>query len=684
MRRQSLDWPRRFWLFACSAFCLHYGTFVHSVFHKGFLHASLNHDEISGEPEMTKQPPPLAHLCSHLHPNSCSHEGGKASITAPSTGTTYHMEHKPAATLPLHGKYTFESNTKESLALLEQNHHTFFEKGLRHVAYRGEGPFGSLGATESRIQAAFVNLGTFVQDGANSNLLNDAFAFLESKTAARNVDPGLLLETQSKGGAVEKTVQIPKSEMALPIAQLRDSQYVGAIGVGTSPQFVHPIFDTGSTNVWVVSKSCETETCSKVTRFDSRASTSFYEGENPLRLDITFGTGKISGTIGRDVFQLGDIKVQNQSFGLVESEVANEGATSNIFELINFEGIVGLAFPELSSTGQVPFYDNLIQQNDIESTEIAFYLVNTQAVLADSHPNTSSLQQSVTVGSDGSAQTPSSQASTSVDFLKPAAVEGRPISAMFVGGVDPRFFHGPIQMLPVVREHYWEVKLDSMYIGDKKFCCDQESYIIFDSGTSFNTLPSGEIGKFFQMVPPRACDENDPNFLDAFPTLKYTMSGVQVTLTPEMYIVRSAENICKPAYMQIDVPSEFGHAFIFGSTSFMRHFYTVFRRGAKGQPSMIGIAPAKHTKEGVAYLTNLINESPGFGPSWVSKQTSTLEEEFSGIENSRSSQSNVEVSVDAAARSGLNTAKSQPIANMALQSPAVVELSAVLHHPAEV
>lgn len=60
-------------------------------------------------------------------------------------------------------------------------------------------------------------------------------------------------------------------------------------------------------------------------------------------------------------------------------------------------------------------------------------------------------------------------------------------------------------------------------------------------------------------------------------------------LNPEDYLVRSRDNMCKPAYMQIEVPSDYGHAFILGSVAFMRNFFTVFRRGSGDVPSMVGL-----------------------------------------------------------------------------------------------
>lgn len=56
--------------------------------------------------------------------------------------------------------------------------------------------------------------------------------------------------------------------------------------------------------------------------------------------------------------------------------------------------------------------------------------------------------------------------------------------------------------------------------------------------------------------------------------------------------------MCKPAYMQIDVPSEFGHAYILGSVAFMRHFYTVYRRSDGKTPSLVGRLSCLHASDG--------------------------------------------------------------------------------------
>lgn len=100
------------------------------------------------------------------------------------------------------------------------------------------------------------------------------------------------------------------------------------------------------------------------------------------------------------------------------------------------------------------------------------------------------------------------------------------LSAFFIGGVDPRFYEGPINLVPVLREHYWEVGLDSFWIDDYKFCCDEgsRSYAIVDSGTSFNTLPFADFERFRHLVPKMPCEGGmSSEVARMFPTLTYKL-----------------------------------------------------------------------------------------------------------------------------------------------------------------
>ncbi|EWC73940.1 hypothetical protein C923_05394 [Plasmodium falciparum UGT5.1] len=392
---------------------------------------------------------------------------------------------------------------------------------------------------------------------------------------------------------------INNDKVTLPLQQLEDSQYVGYIQIGTPPQTIRPIFDTGSTNIWIVSTKCKDETCLKVHRYNHKLSSSFKYYEPHTNLDIMFGTGIIQGVIGVETFKIGPFEIKNQSFGLVKREKASDNK-SNVFERINFEGIVGLAFPEMLSTGKSTLYENLMSSYKLQHNEFSIY-----------------------IGKDSK------------------------YSALIFGGVDKNFFEGDIYMFPVVKEYYWEIHFDGLYIDHQKFCCgvnsivydlkkkDQENnklfftrkyfrknkfkthlrkyllkkikhqkkqkhsnhkkkklnkkknYLIFDSGTSFNSVPKDEIEYFFRVVPSK--------------------NKMPFTLTPSQYLVRK-NDMCKPAFMEIEVSSEYGHAYILGNATFMRYYYTVYRRGNNNNSSYVGIAKAVHTEENEKYLSSLHNK----------------------------------------------------------------------------
>lgn len=50
------------------------------------------------------------------------------------------------------------------------------------------------------------------------------------------------------------------------------------------------------------------------------------------------------------------------------------------FQSINFEGIVGMGFPDMSSTGATPIYDNIMKQADLKRSEFAFYVAKDSPV----------------------------------------------------------------------------------------------------------------------------------------------------------------------------------------------------------------------------------------------------------------------------------------------------------------
>ena len=102
------------------------------------------------------------------------------------------------------------------------------------------------------------------------------------------------------------------------------SQYIGQVSVGTPPQQIEVILDTGSANFWITSSQCKSEACSMHSSYDHTLSSSYTEVG--FEIEVTFGTGAITGFMSCDDFYMGAVKVQGQHFGEITNDCAQPGA----------------------------------------------------------------------------------------------------------------------------------------------------------------------------------------------------------------------------------------------------------------------------------------------------------------------------------------------------------------------
>lgn len=120
-------------------------------------------------------------------------------------------------------------------------------------------------------------------------------------------------------------------------------------------------------------------------------------------------------------------------------------------------GIFGMAFQSLSTSGNAPWFQNVISQGVLAKNLFAFYLVSA------------TFQSSTTIPDDSDAQTRRSDAGSSVSF----------------GKVDSTKFEGPIFYTPVTSTGYWQVL--SKFVVDQKVISPIQAAV--DTATTFIYAP---------------------------------------------------------------------------------------------------------------------------------------------------------------------------------------------------
>ncbi|XP_070795836.1 gastricsin-like [Pituophis catenifer annectens] len=317
-----------------------------------------------------------------------------------------------------------------------------------------------------------------------------------------------------------------------PLANYMDMSYYGEISIGTPPQNFMVLFDTGSSNLWVSSVYCQSPTCENHPLFNPNESSSY--SSNGQTFSIQYGSGSLTGVFGYDTVTIQSISITNQEFGLSETE------PGTAFLYAKFDGILGLAYPSISSGGATTVMQGMIQENLIDAPVFSFYL----------------------------SQQPSVQDGGSLIF----------------GGVDSNLYSGQINWSPVTQEEYWQIAIDGFLVNNQETnWCSQGCQAIVDTGTSLLTVPGQFFGNLMQNI--GAQQSNNGQFavncsnIEYMPTITFTLNGVYYPLSPSAYTLPYDGDYCEIAIMSTYLPSQNGQPLWILGDVFLRAYYSVYDLG---------------------------------------------------------------------------------------------------------
>jgi len=321
----------------------------------------------------------------------------------------------------------------------------------------------------------------------------------------------------------------------VPINNFLNAQYYSEIDLGTPAQTFKVVLDTGSSNLWVPSKKCNSIACYLHKTYDSDASSTYKA--NGTSFEITYGSGSMKGFVSQDTLKIGDLLVEKQDF----AEAVEEPGLA--FAFGRFDGILGLGYDTISVNGIVPPFYNLVNQGKLDKAVFSFYLGDT---------------------------------------------EGE--SEVMFGGVDESHYTGKMVKIPLRRKAYWEVKLDSIKFGKEEAGMENTGAIL-DTGTSLIALPAAiaellnkEIGakKGWNGQYSVECEKRAD-----LPDLTFKLGGHDFAISPYDYILEVSGS-CISAFMGMDFPEPVGPLVILGD-AFLRKWYSVYDL----ENNAVGLAKSK-------------------------------------------------------------------------------------------
>ncbi|GAB0147143.1 saccharopepsin [Epichloe bromicola] len=157
-----------------------------------------------------------------------------------------------------------------------------------------------------------------------------------------------------------------ESRHPLPISNFMNAQYFAEITIGNPPQSFKVVLDTGSSNLWIPSQSCNSIACFLHNTYDSSSSQTYHK--NGSDFSIHYGSGSLSGFVSKDVVHIGDIEIKDQLF----AEATKEPGLA--FAFGRFDGILGLGYDSISVNRIPPPFYNMLDQNLLDEPVFAFYL----------------------------------------------------------------------------------------------------------------------------------------------------------------------------------------------------------------------------------------------------------------------------------------------------------------------
>ncbi|KAH7912374.1 aspartic peptidase domain-containing protein [Hygrophoropsis aurantiaca] len=237
----------------------------------------------------------------------------------------------------------------------------------------------------------------------------------------------------------------PNGEGVIPLTDESAQMWQGTISVGTPLRKFTVDFDTGSSDLFLPGATCGS-TCSGHTLYNAATSSSAKDLHKTFSL--AYGDNStVKGEQWSDTVNIGGLSAKTQTLG-----VANQ--YSNGFSRQNFaaDGLLGLAFPEISSFPATPLFNTLMSAKPSQLSEPLF---------------------AFKLAANGSELT--------------------------LGALDRKAYKEQPTYVELSAEGYWQVSMDAVKLGKKQVV--QNVQAIVDTGTTLIATSDANAKAFYVGIP---------------------------------------------------------------------------------------------------------------------------------------------------------------------------------------
>jgi Eukaryotic aspartyl protease len=299
--------------------------------------------------------------------------------------------------------------------------------------------------------------------------------------------------------------------------------YYGEITIGEPPQPFRVVFDTGSADLWVIAEECITETsCHNHRRFISNLSKTLVHSDNSFQ--IQYGSGAVAGEIGYDTVTLSGMQLRNQTFAVAST-------VSEQFASVPFDGILGLGFSSISTSGEQTPIQNMIANNLLDEPLFAIY---------------------------------ATEKGGEIDF----------------GAIDQsRLKGGDVLYSPVIEKGYWTIEMDQFGVNNETVGDNRR--VVVDTGTSLIVAPVADATAIHELIPGAVAIGDSTytvpcSFKNSDMEIRFMVSGTILKLKASEFILRPIDTkkvMCQSGISALDFDQDVP-TWVFGDV-FFRKYYTV-------------------------------------------------------------------------------------------------------------